>query len=366
MSAAGLLGILWWAGPPLIGALLGCLAALALVRVITRPSSLEMVSRRALRGLVSSPAFLRAVREAISGWVSSFSARTVKDVMDDFGVSRFISDKLLTGLAREEQRAAIGKSVESGWSGSGTPDATAFEALVPGIEALCASFLPAAVDRLVEGLRTEQTRGMLAARGRELLPKILERLNLLQRFLLSAGQFDRRLDEKMPEIIDETIVAIEQVVRDPQQQKLFLEKLVQGARDWRSSPRLRGQAGPAIAGLVAQALARLEDPSVRTRAARLIEGILGDESQTIGSALRLRFGVRDSEVSDSLANAVLTWFSRPETEEMLSRRIAETACAFLSERAPGGRLLMRWAGLAGAGLGLLIGIVETFLGLLKP
>ncbi|HVO37776.1 MAG TPA: hypothetical protein VMV03_02000 [Spirochaetia bacterium] len=425
MSTPGLLGIVAWAAFPLVGAILGfCVARIAariaaeprpdrisritsailettplsILARVPSPADLQGIARGLLHGLVSGPEFLRAFREAVSGGVASVSSWKVKDFINRTGLSRFVSENVLGRLAEEESRRLLARSIGSVVSqlpppAPGGPPAGGFSAAL-------APLVPAVVDRLIEGLTSPETRELLAARGRELLPKILEKLNVLQRFLLSAGQFDRRIDEKMPEIVDETIAAVEQIVRDPSQQALFLQKLLQGVRDWRSSPSTSAEVGPAIAGLVEQALSRLADPRLRGDAPMLLEALLGGGDQILGAVLRLRFGVRDTELADGLANAALSWLSLPANQDALSARLADAGARFIAAHANTAlgaflkitperkarldsfvehRLrdarrswsgtLARRAGLigatAGAAIGIGIGVVEALLGLLR-
>jgi len=54
-------------------------------------------------------------------------------------------------------------------------------------------------------LKSEEIKNELEVHGRTLLKDILNKLNRIQRFLLSAGQYDKTLDDNMLEIVDDTI-----------------------------------------------------------------------------------------------------------------------------------------------------------------
>ena len=64
---------------------------------------------------------------------------------------------------------------------------------------------PAFTDIIVNFLRQDEIRRELESKGRILLRNAILKLNVFQRFFLSAGQYDLTLDEKMPEIIEELI-----------------------------------------------------------------------------------------------------------------------------------------------------------------
>ena len=432
MTSGVALEILSWSAPPIIGALAGFFAARLAARMALRrldltgavsrltsgilasslsslhlpqgaitAQTLQRPALGALDRLISSPAFLGGVREAISRGVSSLCARTVKDALEACGISSFLTETVLPRLSEEESRKAIARSVAS--AAGARADQSKGDALGTAVSELIGPVVPTVIDRLVEGIKSEETRAVMAARGRELLPKILLRLNVLQRLLLSAGQFDRRIDEKMPEIMEDTVEAIEQVLRDPSQQEMIRKKLTQGVRDWRESGKSSTQLAPAVEGFVDSLLSGLADPAARAGVVRRLEELLGGGGQTLGGALRARFGVRDDEAADALTNRVLSWFSRQETREALSCRLAEAASRFLQENAATGigvllgvdaagkeKLdqvlaaraaalvgqgkavgeqplgdLRRWAGIFGAGLGLGLGLLEVLLGILS-
>ncbi|MCL2214773.1 MAG: DUF445 family protein [Treponema sp.] len=71
-------------------------------------------------------------------------------------------------------------------------------------------------------LRREEIRKELEYKGRLLFRSIMLKLNTFQRFFLSAGQYDQTLEEKMPEIMDELINNIENLLQEERvKQKLF-------------------------------------------------------------------------------------------------------------------------------------------------
>jgi hypothetical protein len=241
----------------------------------------------------------------------------------------------------------------------------------------------------------------MASRARDLLPRVLEKLNLMQRFLLSAGQFDKRIDEKMPEIVEETLETLERVLRDPAQQRAMRDKILLAVRDWRDSSESRREASGLVAELADAFLKRLSEPAAREGAYRSFEEFVGGAGQTLGAVLRQRFGLNDSDLADQLANEVLGWLSREDTAASVSSWIAAKAKDFAGENgsshlggaigidaaskeridaslieassrvvghlgvpAPARRGLLRLAGALGSITGLLIGLLEDALRLL--
>lgn len=62
----------------------------------------------------------------------------------------------------------------------------------------------------------------LTVRGKVLLRDILDKLNSWQRLLVSAGQYDRVLSERMPEIVDDLLAALEQASAEPENRELVV------------------------------------------------------------------------------------------------------------------------------------------------
>jgi len=54
-------------------------------------------------------------------------------------------------------------------------------------------------------LKSEEVKSELEVHGRRLIKDIINKLNRIQRFLVSAGQYDKTLDENMSDIVNDTI-----------------------------------------------------------------------------------------------------------------------------------------------------------------
>ena len=71
-------------------------------------------------------------------------------------------------------------------------------------------------------LRRDDIRKELESKGRILLRNIVYNLNSFQRFIVSASQYDQSLEEKMPEIIDDLIVNLENILQQDSTKKKML------------------------------------------------------------------------------------------------------------------------------------------------
>ncbi|MDR1411477.1 MAG: DUF445 family protein [Spirochaetaceae bacterium] len=73
---------------------------------------------------------------------------------------------------------------------------------------------PAAVSALFKLLDRRDIRLGLEIQGRIFLDNAIQKLSAIQRFFISAGQYDRTLSERMPEIIDDLIGQLETLLAD--------------------------------------------------------------------------------------------------------------------------------------------------------
>jgi len=63
-------------------------------------------------------------------------------------------------------------------------------------------------------LRRDDIRKEFESKGRILIRNIFSKMNTLQRFFISVGQYDQTIEEKMPEIINELITSVETLLQE--------------------------------------------------------------------------------------------------------------------------------------------------------
>ncbi|MFP4429687.1 MAG: DUF445 family protein [Spirochaetaceae bacterium] len=79
-----------------------------------------------------------------------------------------------------------------------------------------------ALEALVRWLKEPAVRREMETRGRGLVRDIVERLTIFQRFLVTAAQYDRRLDETMPDIVSDAIASLEDAGRRSENRAMVL------------------------------------------------------------------------------------------------------------------------------------------------
>ena len=352
--------VLPWAAPPLIGAFVGFAAALLVARFVVKRAfagnRIQDAAREAIRRLVATPSFLHETRQWISKAVSIACSLRMSDVLTKLRVKPFLVDTVFPALAGVETRTALARAAAEAVHARQQPLLS--DRVLEDASGILGQQLPVVIERVIEWMESAEMRDTMAARGRELLPQILEKLNVMQRFLLSAGQFDKRLDEKMPEIVEETLQALERVLREPAQQHALRDRMLLAVKDWREGKSAPADTAILVTQLVQGYLEGLAEPGAKERVDKSLEEFLTSGGQSLGVFLRKHARLSEPEMADRLANSALRWLSAPRTAELLSSRIAASgAQLFVPVRAR----LPVMAGAFGAVLGLALGLVEDLL-----
>jgi uncharacterized membrane protein YheB (UPF0754 family) len=161
-------------------------AALADTSPSVPDEDIRVLLTRLVQGFIISPAFSSIMDELFSTLADTYGNRTLRDIL---GASGKLED-ILGGIVRDgidfsspALEHAIARTVEQAG-----PVLTSF---------------------FIQFLKKEDVHRDLETHGRIFLNKTILNLNVLQRFFISAGQYDRTLHERMPEIIDDLILELE-------------------------------------------------------------------------------------------------------------------------------------------------------------
>ncbi len=214
-------------------------------------------------------------------------------------------------------------------------------ATVPGV------YEPA-LDALLVFLREPATRRELSVHGRGLLKRILERLNLFQRFLVSATQYDRTLSESMPAIVDDVIASVDRAGHEADNRARLIEALQDELRTLGRTgirtllERFGLHADRLVARVFVLALELLRRDDVRRRiAAGVVRFAEEHRERSLGEIVRDLFGQEPEEVTARVVEMADKWIARSENVDRLSERTIELATRFLAreEHRPLGHLL---------------------------
>ena len=323
-----------------------------------------------LARLIGSRGFMNGVRRAVAGVVSAIGQRRLAEVATPERVADLVAERLLPLLATAEVRQRVtvalrgwssgsGGSTLGGWrevlSGPGVPEA-AGEAL--------REVLPGLTERAFSWLRQPEIRAELASRGRTVVRDVLDKLSLVQKVFVTAGQYDRTLAERMPEIIDDVLEQAEQSASTPEVRERIVAAALAalggsgpgapgddarrgadvevaadhaGTTDHTVDPATGEQAAIApgssdpSGGALAEALVAIAGRLLELLAAtpeervqRWVAGLWDREGGQTLSQLAARYlRVSEGDVADALANRLLTALANPEVQAQISAIVPE-------------------------------------------
>ncbi len=139
-----------------------------------------------LYGLIHSPLAPQLLDGALAALSDAYAEKSLPETL---GLSR---DRL-----EQKLQALVGTALCGG-----------AETLAAEAAELAAAAYPRLSEDLLALLEKPPVRTELEAQGRIFLGKALLKLNVFQRFFVSAAQYDRTLHERMPEIIDDLLAQI--------------------------------------------------------------------------------------------------------------------------------------------------------------
>ncbi len=296
------------------------------------PSPLEGLLAEVLDRAAGSRSFIGLVHDLAGRAVSALAGLRVSEVTAQIDLEGFL-EKLLAGSADRGDDA--GKVVADLVADRGA-DLLNDETVEAAVR-LAEPLLPDAVERLVSWARAAETRAAIGREARAVLVSAVDRLNLLQRIIVGAAQFDRRLDERMPEIVDEIVAALERLVRSPANQARLLDAAGGAVRDWRDGLRADPQRVPALAekasGLIRRFTAGFSQPDRRRRLAEFLAGRIARGDATLGGLASRTLGFQERDATEFVSDRILRWLSREQTAGQLSRGIVGMAHRFVEENA---------------------------------
>jgi uncharacterized membrane-anchored protein YjiN (DUF445 family) len=180
---------LFWIVPPLAGAFIGFLTNVLAIRMLFRP--LGEIRIFGIR-LPFTPGILPRERHKLADSIGRMVERellTPEILRERFGSREF----------REKFRREL----------------AAYAGRFPGLfRRLAEKMYPQVWQGLIEFLYEPDIHAKLETQGHYFVDNTIFTLPPLQRFLVTSGQFDRSLHEKMPEIIDELIQRLESLGDD--------------------------------------------------------------------------------------------------------------------------------------------------------
>lgn len=305
--------------------------------------SLDSYLGSTLHRFFGSDRFQATLKDLIGELLHSFAGKTLGEVVNRDKLRAFIRDRIMPTVMQDGKLRRWMLDKLGDWINTKLKQNVSLEVLIPEevVTAALAGFrsmLPSLLESLFRYLRSDSIRSDMEVKGRFLLKDILDKLNNFQRFFISVGQYDRTLEEKMPEIVIEALEYFEQTAGNAENRDKIVEAMESGLLDWRK----RG-----LADVVFAAGLDLEK-SVRTAAATILDRFEGGDSagklldsvdsylrqnsdRTLSELIDGTLGISEEEISGYLVEPLIRALSRRESADVIAERIIRMAEHYLQE-----------------------------------
>ncbi len=301
--------------------------------------SVEGFLSEALYSFFSSRSFIHGVRTIIGRVVQTLSDKSLADLVGSARVGQLVVERVFPLIEDPDAQKKISQAVQRWLEARRETDKPLGDSIPEELGAtlaeLIATLLPSLFESLFRWLNQEDTREELNRRGKRLLRDVLEKLNVLQRFLISAGQFDRALEQKMPEIVDEALESLRGYAYDEHTLESLKGVLLKTFEKWRSksSVEVFSEINPdTVTELTNKLLLRLGDRGLRERIAsgldRVVERI---KQRRLGEILTRYIRVSERETIEYVSNQVLTYLSKKETSQAIAAEVITFSRRFIEE-----------------------------------
>ncbi len=281
-----------------------------------------------LNRFFNSRGFIHASRSLVERLVHALGGLSLPALLGRSDLAGLLAGRVLPLLTGPQARRRTARAVTR-WlraqRESGAKLADFIPEELPGLLAApLLSFLPSLLEALFRWLREEEMRQQLEERGKRLLRVVLDRLNLLQKIIVSAGAFDRTLEQKMPEILDDALERLEEAAGDEENRRKLVEAVVRALSRWRGKgvAEALGADETALEDGVEKVLGFLDQEPVRERIGRALERLVqGRPDRPIGEILARTFGIGEGEIVEFASTQLLRALSKPETAPAIAREL---------------------------------------------
>jgi uncharacterized membrane protein YheB (UPF0754 family) len=208
-SGTPISGYLVWFIPPLAGAVIGYVTNAVAIKMLFRP--LREIRLFGVR-LPFTPGILPRQRHKLAENIGSIVERQL-----------LTPEIVIARLRQEDVRESL-KTIITGYTEQLVNQPSGTSSLVMDLaerESLRVA------EALISFLNKPEIHRRLEIHGRVFLNNAILRLNVFQRFFLSAGQFETTLHDRMPEIIDDLIGQVGDILRDRDTREQTLRYLAQ-------------------------------------------------------------------------------------------------------------------------------------------
>ena len=287
---------------------------------------------RAWSGLVASEPFAEAVAAAMRSAFVAAERLPLSSVLPPES-ARELAERLLRPESLEEFRGKLRLGLESVYAGERPEGALASlleepalggllpaEALEPLVELVVESLYRASLPAVDLFLRRPETKKGLERYALAILRRAVARLNPVQRLFVGLGQYERTIEETMPETVDDLVAAASDLLREPAMARRAAEA---------AAAAFESASGETPAALLRRIVGR-------EAALAAVDAALGALREH-GPAVAERVAALVAARPDASLASLLAALGLPAEE--LASRASRAAVSLLSGEGKGGRLL---------------------------
>ena len=234
---------------------------------------------------VVSDSFATLVRTVVRHAVSQLGSKSPAEFFGNnaSGLPDLSSliDRLLATLSTPETEARLADAVEAFLSRAadeGKPFGSYLPESIPETASHLAELLyPVVAEAALRFIDEKEMRAELEVKGKALLRAAIQELNAFQRFFVSAAQYEKTLNERMPSIVDSMIGHIGETVRSEATRARFSDAVRGSVEDMLAKPADKALSSfktdpHSVAKLIAGRIASLfGGPSERERLGVLLK-----------------------------------------------------------------------------------------------
>ncbi|MFO8064610.1 MAG: DUF445 family protein [Spirochaetia bacterium] len=251
---------------------------------------------RMLRRFMVSPAFREGLLAISRNALFRLARYEVRSITPPRERLRAMLSDLVARAGSGELRNAV-KTMAHEWLEQRLEENTPMsryisDGLIAEVEQIASDVYTPTFDHLLEWLRRPDIRGQMESRGKVILRNILDKLTFMQRFFVTAAQYDRQIEERMPEIVTDLVKTVERAGWEPENKARVVESIGDALRKVRSQGfadavgKSRLDLSSRAHHLIDEIADMLERETVQTRLVdALISVIERYEGKTVGELL---------------------------------------------------------------------------------
>jgi uncharacterized membrane protein YheB (UPF0754 family) len=178
----------------------------------------ELLTAEIIRGRLQREEVREGVKISLSRYTEKILGTSLADLLNPAPPSplRDFVFSLMRGLLSSTLRDTAEDFIAAELSGGA-------DNISRGLEAAAAAVYPQTVSRAIRLLNRNDIRQRLEEQGRVFLTQVILKLNVFQRFFISTAQYDKTLHERMPEIIDDLIARLEELLTGDETRRNILQ-----------------------------------------------------------------------------------------------------------------------------------------------